>query len=293
MDPQTPIHKSCDLCGGNQYQAFFTDDSIGGTLVKCQTCGMFYVNNIYNDVRQQIANSQELVETPGWAEYKREAVAKHANFVKRYQLLEPYLGPRILEIGCSAGFFLQVAQAHGHQVLGIEPDRRYARYAVEQLKVPVMSGLLEKANLPPRSFDSICMFHVLEHVPSPTRVLEQIYALLRPGGYLILEVPNIDNIWFRLLGKKWRQFFLGHYYFFGPRTLRMILEKNRYHPESVRSIGRTVSLRYLAGRVGRYSSTAARALEWFVAKARIAERTVTVNLGDVMIGIATLPDQHE
>ena len=73
----------------------------------------------------------------------------------------------------------------------------------------------------------------------------------------------------------------------------MILEKNRYHTESVRSIGRTVSLRYLAGRVGRYSSTAARTLEWFVAKARIAERTVTVNLGDVMIGIATLPDQHE
>ncbi|HLF27047.1 MAG TPA: methyltransferase domain-containing protein [Anaerolineae bacterium] len=288
---KTPlVHKSCEVCGSDESVPIFTDDAIGGTLVRCRICGMMFVNDITIDVTIRKIAPPATEDTPGWVEYRREAEAKRANFEKRYELLKPYLGQRILEIGCSAGFFLEIARDCGHDVQGIEPDPRYARYAREQLGLRVMTGLLDDVHISPGSFDTVCLFHVLEHVPSPARLLERISGVLRPGGHLVIEVPNIDNVWYRLLGRRWRQFFLGHYYFFAPNTLGQLLERNAYQVRLMRTVGRTISLRYFAGRLQRYNGMLGRAAESMVLRLGLAERTVTMNPGDIMLCVAAAPD---
>lgn len=285
-----PVHKSCDVCGSDESILLFTDDAIGGTLVRCRACGMIFVNDITIDVTIRETASSAVEDTPGWVEYRREAEAKRTNFEKRYALLKPHLGQRILEIGCSAGFFLEIARDFGHDIQGIEPDPRYARYAREQLGLPVITGVLDSVDIAPQSFDTVCLFHVLEHVPSPSQLLERIRRVLRPGGHLVIEVPNIDNVWYRLLGRRWRQFFLGHYYFFSPNTLKHLLERHAYQVRMAQTVGRTISLRYFAGRLQRYSDVLGRVAESTVLRLGVATRTVTVNPGDVMLCVAVLRD---
>ena len=49
------------------------------------------------------------------------------------------------------------------------------------------------------------MFHVLEHVASPKELCRESWRVLRPGGVLCIETPNVDSRWFRVLGQRWRQ----------------------------------------------------------------------------------------
>jgi len=89
------------------------------------------------------------------------------------------------------------------------------------------------------------MFHVIEHVPSPSEVVCEVYRILRKEGLFIIETPKI-GIWFKLLKKRWRQFMPGHYWFFDSITIRKLLaSKFNFRILKIGSVGKSVSLRFL------------------------------------------------
>lgn len=77
-------------------------------------------------------------------------------------------------------------------VVGIEPSEDVANYARDKMGVSVHRGTLADVRplLSGQQFDVVAMFHVLEHLPSPTTALMNLHSLLAPGGVLFLEVPN-------------------------------------------------------------------------------------------------------
>ena len=131
---------------------------------------------------------------------------------------------RVLEIGCGGGFFLEAARAAGMTVQGIEPAAEGAAYGRERLRLPVVTGTFE-AHRPTGTYDAVCAFHVLEHVDDPRAFLEGAHEVLEEGGWLALEVPNIDSDRARRDGPRWFNLVPDyHLWHFSPRSLAGLVE---------------------------------------------------------------------
>lgn len=130
-----------------------------------------------------------------------------------------YLKPNdhVLEVGVGVGHFLRAARAKGVDISGLEFNPEGARAAREAGFTVYEQELGALASEHGGSFDCLCSFQVLEHVVQPRRFLEDMIALVKPGGKLVLSVPNadvvmyIDSDWMNLLDQPphhmshWRQ----------------------------------------------------------------------------------------
>lgn len=114
-----------------------------------------------------------------------------------------FSGAIMLDVGCGNGDFLDRARAIGWRVRGIEPDPR-ARAQALALDLDVRDGEIEDLMAESVRFDVITLNHVIEHVPDPRRTLECALILLKPGGRLFLETPNVDSYGHRHFGRSWR-----------------------------------------------------------------------------------------
>lgn len=110
--------------------------------------------------------------------------------------------PRALEIGCSTGRYLRKLEESGWQVSGVELCERPAELAVAA-GLDVRCGTLEQAGFTAESFDLVAAWMVLEHVPRPLETLREVQRVLRPGGQVLLGVPNA-GCWQRVVfGSNW------------------------------------------------------------------------------------------
>lgn len=108
----------------------------------------------------------------------------------------------LLDVGCGNGEFLSTASEAGWRVMGIDPDpKAVAEVAKKGFKVS--HGGIDVLCTENDVFDFISLSHVIEHVHEPQIVLKACYRLLKPGGYLWIETPNINSFGHFLLRNKW------------------------------------------------------------------------------------------
>lgn len=133
---------------------------------------------------------------------------------------------RVLDVGCGGGSYLQQWLALDWSVEGLEIDPTAAARATDLLNAPVHVGFAEELELPRARFDLVTMSHSLEHMRSPSLVLQRITHWLRPGGLLLVMVPNFAALDRRVFGQRWYGLEVPrHLYHFEPRTLRDMLER--------------------------------------------------------------------
>jgi SAM-dependent methyltransferase len=130
------------------------------------------------------------------------------------------------------------------------------------------------------AFDVVASFHVVEHVSSPVRFVEELARRLKPGGLLVIETPDIGSAPFRLFGTRWRQFIPEHLYFFDRRTLARLLEGRGFRIREIRSIGKYASVPLILNRLGRQVPLLRRA------GALRVPGTMKVNPRDILIALA-------
>lgn len=117
-------------------------------------------------------------------------------------LPKPLPGQRLLDVGCGNGKFLVMARDMGWEVVGVDFDGLAVNTA-RQLDLNVVHGdVFSIADY--ESFDYITCSHVIEHVHNPEAFLEHIYLLLKPGGILWLETPNIQSYGHDYFKVNWR-----------------------------------------------------------------------------------------
>lgn len=110
------------------------------------------------------------------------------------QLLKP--GKRLLDIGCWDGRFLDlVHQSHLYEELyGIDlPPEAIEKVRSKGYKATAVDLNNETLPFPDNYFDSITLLAVLEHVFDPYIVIREIHRVLQPGGWLIIDVPNVAS----------------------------------------------------------------------------------------------------
>jgi 2-polyprenyl-3-methyl-5-hydroxy-6-metoxy-1,4-benzoquinol methylase len=98
-------------------------------------------------------------------------------------------GRRLLDVGAHAGRFLRLARAAGWDAEGLELNPKTAAYAAAASGAPVLQGNVHSFQ-PAHPYDAVTLTDVLEHIPQPLEVLTRVHALLAPGGYLAVKVPN-------------------------------------------------------------------------------------------------------
>jgi SAM-dependent methyltransferase len=195
--------------------------------------------------------------------YLSEEEARRRTLRRGLALIERRVGSRrgrLLDIGCSAGLFAELARASGWDVLGIEPSRWLADRAGERLGGGVLCSLFEEVPLAPHCFDAVCLWDVLEHVPDPQTFLAKAAAALRPGGVLALNVPNIRSWIARGLGRRWPLLLPGHLFFFSPASLRLLFGRNGIAEPELHLHPVFFGAGYVADRLAHHSVPGARLL---------------------------------
>ena len=129
------------------------------------------------------------------------------------------------EMGCGDGFMLDALRRDGWRVLGSERNDEMLVIAREKLQIPVFAGDPETLPAEP-TFDLIILFQVLEHLPDPAKTLSTLATLLKPGGRLVIGVPNYASWQARFGGTKWFHLDVPrHLFHYTPDSLSRALER--------------------------------------------------------------------
>ncbi len=112
---------------------------------------------------------------------------------------------RILDIGCGNGRFLDYLQRESPYIkgYGVELPGKQAQRAEKLLGDRLKIGPLQVDDFPTQHFHAITMVHVFEHLPNPKEILKIAHQLLKPGGILVLYLPNAGSFQANLFKGEW------------------------------------------------------------------------------------------
>ncbi len=243
LGPGTKVETvSCALCNSTDArQVFdvpdrlFNRPEVRAILVRCQRCGLVYQNPrpTLAEMAQHYLPEYELyTPQPGASELApalRLAYAygmrKRRQFITRHQT-----AGHLLDVGCATGVFLDSMRASGGwAVQGVEISPEAAQIARDQYHLDVRTGTLEEAAFGSATFDVVTLWDVLEHLHHLGASLDEVWRILKPGGWLVLRVPNGACWDARLFGQYWAGLEPPrHLYVFTPKTLRAILEQHHF-----------------------------------------------------------------
>jgi SAM-dependent methyltransferase len=218
-----PEYVVCNLCHADDTRLlyslrdyrFHVDDQLWN-LVECRSCGLGYLN------------PRPTIEEIG-TYYPARYFDHRGSMTRRYERQAAYLPEAegdLLDIGAARGDFMATMQKRGWEVTGIEPSTSENPHGlrIHRQRFP------EECVMDSESFDVVTAWAVFEHLHDPSRAFSRAVDLLRPGGSLIVQVPNLRSIntrWARLEDVP------RHLYFFSESTLRRYGAKAGGHLEQL------------------------------------------------------------
>jgi SAM-dependent methyltransferase len=157
----------------------------------------------------------------------------HLKLVGRAPL--PYRGEgRILDVGCGPGKLLKTFREQGWDTYGVDFSPVAVDYARRQHNLNVALGELSSAGYKDNFFDVVMFNHCLEHIFHPVETLREVHRILKPGGLLMICIPNAGGVEARLFGKWWIQWDVPrHLYHFTKTTMGHLLQQTGFRVEKI------------------------------------------------------------
>lgn len=207
---------SCYVCGSTEYDKFLVgEDDLTGKdgnflYVKCRHCEL-----VYQNPRLPVDQIKEFYDSEYIAHRKKKdwglltplyewAMQKHdrdkEKLVRRYVSLHEET--KVLDVGCAVGTFLLYLQdKHSCDISGVDfkEDLSYPGFE----RISFYQGLFYESLIPSDYYDLVTMWHFLEHCYDPNRSLAMAHQVLKDSGKLIIEVPRLDSVSFKLFQNKW------------------------------------------------------------------------------------------
>ncbi len=232
IDLETGIFKEkytedrmCPVCKSNNHnhlEMFFKE---GGRYVKCQECSMVFLNPVFKDLaikdyyESNHAEQSEIVQLDS-DNFYTDIYDKGLDDI---QIALPSIS-NILDIGCSSGVFLDVANKRGLRTFGIELNESEYRLAKNK-NHKIYNKLLESITFTTR-FNAITMWDVFEHIKDGEIYLNKMKSLLSDDGVIFLQIPSSDSLAAKVLWDKCNMFDgLEHVNLYGVKTIKKLVDK--------------------------------------------------------------------
>jgi SAM-dependent methyltransferase len=216
LDPAVFEDVACYYCGNTACSELVRaqDDLTGKPgdfrFVTCKTCGLAYqtprirVEHIREWYDGEYISHRKKTNWGPLTWFYNRAMQKHDRdkdrLVSRYIKLGP--DSHVLDVGCGAGTFLaRIVERYGSHAAGV--DFKDLAHLPSFQRFRFYCGLFYEQELPERAFDLVTMWHFLEHDYDPLRTLAEARRVLKSDGRLIIEVPRLDSLTFRLYGQRW------------------------------------------------------------------------------------------
>jgi 2-polyprenyl-3-methyl-5-hydroxy-6-metoxy-1,4-benzoquinol methylase len=224
--------KPCALCGARDarriyMQAYFP-------VVRCRSCGLLYADEHFSEVDLEGFYSGDYYNRAYVFDPKdidQKLARDYARLFKR--IASARNEGKLLDFGSARGSFLAELIAQGQvenwDLLGIDINQDEIRMG-EEAGLPVLCSKLFEAGFQDAEFDVITAFSVIEHMQDPMGTLRELARVLKPGGDLMVIIPNGDCLMIKLaifagnLSKKMFRSFTDivfheeHFYYFTRKT---------------------------------------------------------------------------
>lgn len=210
----TTISKSidCPLCSQSAYQVLAIPIPVYGkryAIHRCRSCKISFTHPFpsQDDLKRIYSGDYWIRE----ATLQKKGVVGRAvdsfNQMRLAMLIRPLLiklspGASILEVGCGSGHLAVHIKQCGFEIEVTDISEDILQEVKSRLAIPVYSGQFEEITFH-RQYDAIVFNNVLEHLPSPDQAIATASKLLKRGGMVFLEVPNINSCQFNLFRAKW------------------------------------------------------------------------------------------
>lgn len=218
--PYLEQEHSCVVCNSTRFETWAR--LLYLEAKQCLECGMISVNPHFS----------EKGLTEFYADYfahRQEDILKKQDREITYEIDRDWVelfveGGKVLDVGCSGGFFLSKFSKERWDRQGVEISPDAADFAEKNFGVKVHVGNLLDLEFEEK-FDLVMLRGTIEHFHDPVRILEKCCQLLTPGGSLfITATPAGDSFAFEVYREKWGLFTpLEHIHFFSVETLSRIL----------------------------------------------------------------------
>lgn len=228
------MNLSCPLCNDDKYEIVYNrmNDDASMQIVKCHSCKHYYTllkktvetNGLYNDeVYKVVENRESIFDKILTLEY-----TKVLNKINSLQNDKEYL----LDFGSGKGKFASLAQKQGWKTKCVETSPERALYSIKAYGLDVNTEFYSSGTIFNLNFQTITLFHVLEHLPEPMPLLQQLLeSNLEKNGIIVIEVPNFDSLQSVLAKKKWLHLDVPrHLSHFTPQRLEQFFSDLGYYP---------------------------------------------------------------
>lgn len=198
------VHRACPACasGKNRVLARFPDR----TYRRCSACGMVFMDRcgpppqdygaayFFDEYKKQYGKTY-LEDFPALKKYGERRLAIIKTLLEKQSAVT---APRLLDIGCAYGPFLEAAREAGFTSEGMDPSEDAVRYVRSRLGLPAFQGFFpddvpggESRN---GAYRVITLWYVIEHLTALRKALAGINRLLEDGGVLAFSTPSFGGI---------------------------------------------------------------------------------------------------
>lgn len=224
-----PSGFSCYLCGGKSIsiRRGHARDNENLVPLECNQCGLVTLSSFDHISKNFYEDSRMHADIPCVPDIMTQI--GHKDCARRYNDFVNFLVDKnVLDIGCGDGAFLALAKTIAARVAGVEPDKQWkARHKILGLDVAPSLSDLPAGSL----FDTVTMFHLLEHIPDPLPFLEHIKHFLSSESRMVVEVPNAQDALLTLyesLAFSEFTYWSPHLFLYTPETLKKLFQLAGY-----------------------------------------------------------------
>ena len=288
--------KNCPIC--SQEAALYCSKD-RANYFRCDSCGAIFQDPLPT-LREMMDYANAEYSNGLYKEYLEANDLKYATFEYRlHKVMEAFqrqnpseTAPRILDVGCSNGRFIEVAIRNGMEAWGLELSENAIAAASPAARARIYHGDANNIeSLGMEKFDIITAFDLVEHLFDPFSFLNHLYKMITKDGIIVITTPDASSLPRTLMGKNWPMLQpFQHTILLSRKASKMLLQKTNYKDISVDGTKKVFTLDYLFNQLKGPSPNLYQIYNLFekILPNFIKENKIQVNIGDMMISASPI-----